>query len=217
MTSVGFIPALRALPSAKLEAVDRDSHPARFRAGAVIRPAGERASAVVLLLSGTVVATHTQPCGGEVWPDRWTGPAIVDKAAVLDGETPSTGLAAITAVTARLLPRIRFMRLLDEEQSVREHVLGQLAKDVMASRQRLSQAVTLPAVAQLAAWLVAQNPTDRVAWRGSQEQLARMLGRSRVTINRALARLTDTGAVRVTDQGIVVVDRSRLDVFSNDC
>ncbi|MEU8301174.1 Crp/Fnr family transcriptional regulator [Micromonospora sp. NPDC048909] len=216
MTSLDLIPALRALSPVELEAVARDSRAVRFGAGALIRPAGEQVSAVVLLLSGTVVATHAAPTGGEVWPDQWTGPAIVDKSAVLDGGRPSTGLVAITGVTARLLPRIRFLRLLDDEQSVRRHVLGQLARDAMASRRRLAQAVTLPAVARVAAWLNAQDPADRVAWRGSQEQLARMLGLSRVTINRALARLTAAGAVRLTEQGIVIDDRGRLDFLSND-
>lgn len=161
----------------------------------------------------TVVAAHAAPSGHEVWPEQWVGPAIVDT--VLDGGTPSTALVAITAVTTRLLPRIRFLPLLDEQQSVREHVLGQLARDVLASRRRLAQAVTLPAVAQVAAWLNAQNPADRVAWRGSQEQLARMLGLSRVTVNRALMRLTRAGAVRLTDQGIIIADRERLDFQPN--
>nr|WP_230417251.1 helix-turn-helix domain-containing protein [Micromonospora tarapacensis] len=80
----------------------------------------------------------------------------------------------------------------------------------------LAQAVTLPAVAQVAAWLNAQDPSDRVAWRGSQEQLARMLGLSRVTVNRALARLTGVGAVRLTGQGIVVTDRRQLDLLSTN-
>jgi CRP-like cAMP-binding protein len=216
MSSLDCIPALRALSPVELEAVARDSRAVRFGAGTVIRPAGEQPSAVVLLLSGTVVATHTAPSGGEVWPDQWTGPAIVDKSAVLDSGAPSTGLVAITGVTARLLPRIRFLRLLDEQQSVRKHVLGQLARDAMATRRRLAQAVTLPAVAQVAAWLNAQDPADRVAWRGSQEQLARMLGLSRVTINRALTRLTAAGAVRLTGQGIVIADRGRLDFLSSD-
>jgi CRP/FNR family cyclic AMP-dependent transcriptional regulator len=163
-----------------------------------------------------VAATHVSPSGREVWLGHWVGPAIVDKPAVLDGGTPSAGLVAVTAVSVRLLPRDRFLRLLDEEQSVRDHVLGQLARDLLASRRRLAQAATLPAVAQVATWLNAQDPAGRVAWRGSQEQLARMLGLSRVTVNRALSRLTGAGAVRLTDQGIVVADRERLDFLSNN-
>jgi CRP-like cAMP-binding protein len=216
MTSLGSIPALRTLSADALQTVTRDSHPARFGAGAVIRPAGERANAVVLLLTGTVVAVHAGPTGREVWPQQWVGPAIADKPAVLDGGTASTGLLAATAVAVRLLPASGFLRLLHEQQSVREHVLRQLARDVMAGRRRLAQAVTLPAAARIAAWLNAQDPADRVAWRGSQEQLARVLGLSRVTVNRALARLTGVGAVQLTSRGIVIADRERLDSLTAD-
>jgi hypothetical protein len=89
-----------------------------------------------------------------------------------------------------------------------------LAADVTATQSRLAQAVTLPAVAQVAAWLQAQDPADRVAWRGSQEQLGRLLGLSRVTVNRALARLTGAGAVALTGKGVVVIDRERLGSWS---
>jgi CRP/FNR family cyclic AMP-dependent transcriptional regulator len=47
----------------------------------------------------------------------------------------------------------------------------------------------------------------------SQEHLARLLGLSRVTVNRALARLSRAGAVRRTSHGIVIADRVRLESF----
>lgn len=214
MSSLASIPALRALPPAALDAVVRDSRAVRLGADAVIRHAGDRPRAVVLLLSGTVVASYTGPSGAQVWPARWEGPAIVDKPSVLDGGKPLTGLVAKTECMARLLPRARFLRLLDEEESVRTHVLNRLAQDVLASRRRLAQAVTLPAVAQVAAWLNAHESAHTVAWRGSQEDLACVLGLSRVTVNRALARLARAGALRLTPRGIIIIDHQRLDLFS---
>lgn len=213
MVSLAAIPALRAVPRPVLEAVAGDTRGLRFAAGAVVRPVGAPAEAVVLLLSGTLVAVHLSGTGGEVWPERWVGPAIADKQAVLAGGTPTTGLTAATAGTARLLPRRRFLWLLEEERSVREHVLAQLARDAVAGRRRLVQAVGSPAAVRVAAWLLAQDPADPVAWRGSQEELGRMLGLSRVTVNRALARLATAGALRVTAVGVVVADRSVLATF----
>jgi CRP-like cAMP-binding protein len=213
MSTLASIPALRALAPTALEALAGRTRTARFAAGTVLRPVDEVARFVMFLLSGTVVATHGGSAGVEVWPERWAGPAIVDKAAVLDGSPPSTGLMAMTTVSVRLLPRAGFLRLLEEERSVREHVLAQLARDAMTGRRRLAQAVTLPAVALVAVWLSEQNRDQRVAWRGSQEQLARVLGLSRVTVNRALARLTQAGAVELSARGIVIADRVRLDAF----
>ncbi|MCA2215964.1 Crp/Fnr family transcriptional regulator [Jidongwangia harbinensis] len=216
MTSLGSIPALRVLSGSALAAVERDSRPARFPAGAMLRPYGEPARAVVLLLSGTVAAAHLAASGVEVWPEQWTGPAIADKPAVLDGGVPPTGLVALTAATARLLPRQDFLRLLDQEPALRAHVFGRLARDALTARRRLAQATTLPAVARLAAWLDAPERPHPVAWSGTQEQLARMLGLSRVSVNRALARLAGSGAVRRTGQGIVVADRATLRAVVND-
>ncbi|RKN48295.1 Crp/Fnr family transcriptional regulator [Micromonospora endolithica] len=216
MSSLASVPALRVLPTTALEALASQTRLVRFPAGAVLRPAGAVARSVVFLLSGTVVATHVRSTGAEMWPERWTAPAIVDKPAVLDGRPPSTGLLAMTTVSARLLPRAAFLRLLEEEQAVRGHVLGQLARDAMTARRRLAQVATMPAVARVARWLHEQNREQRVAWRGSQEQLARVLGLSRVTVNRALARLAQAGAVTLTDRGIVVADRARLDAIAGD-
>ena len=216
MGSLASIPALRALPPGALAELADRTRAVSFAAGTVLRPAGAAAHSVVFLLAGTIVATHLTSTGAEMWPERWAGPAIVDKAAVLDGGSPVTGLTALTAVSARLLDRAGFRTLLEREQSVRTHVLTRLARDAMASRRRLVHAVTLPAVARVAVWLSEQTGSGRVAWPGTQEQLAQLLGLSRVTMNRALARLARAGAVELTGHGIVIADRVRLAAMAGD-
>jgi CRP/FNR family transcriptional regulator, cyclic AMP receptor protein len=215
MTSLGSIPALRTVSQRVLDAIAVDARPVRYPADTVIRPPGRRATGVVLLLSGTVVASYPTPAGAQLWTDCCTGPRIVDKAAVLDAETPSYGLLALTAVTGRLLPAAAFKDLLDDHAGVRAHVLTQLARDLTATRDRLVDAVALPATVRVAAWLHAREPTDGPAWRGPQEHLARFLGLSRVTVNRAIARLTRHGAIESTPYGIVVIDRRRLADFAH--
>ncbi len=204
------IPALRRLAPAALAALDRDGREVRFAAGDVVRPAGRPVDAAVLLLSGIVVATCTGPDGRELWLERWVAPAIADKPAILGDGPPPTGLAALDAMTAFLLPRSRFLRLLAAEPSVREHDMGRLGDVVVAGRRRLADAVTLPATVRVAAWLATRDDAGPVAWRGTQEDLARLLGLSRVTVNRALASLAGAGAVRTTARGVEVTDRSRL-------
>lgn len=213
MTSLAEIPALAALSEAAVDALTRETRPVRVRAGGIVRPSGQRADHAVLLLSGTVAAVHTSLDGLEMWPELWKGPAIADKAAVVGGGTEVAGLVAVTQVSARLLPRERFLRLLARDQSVHDHVLGRLARDVMAGRQRLLQAATRSAVGQVAAWLSAWDRCEGSGWRGSQDQLARMLGLSRVTVNRSLMRLARAGAVRVTVGEVVVIDEECLEAF----
>jgi len=206
MTSLAAIPAFGALGAAALDALGADSRAARYPAGTVVRPDG----AVVLLLAGTMVVDVTAASGARVWPARWEGPVIVDKASVLGGAVPPAELLATTACRVRLLPRSRFLRLLDEEPAVRRHIVARLAGEALDQRHRVAQAATAPALVRVAAWLDAA-----VTWRGSQEELAHLLGLSRVTVNRALARLAAAGAVRRERYGIVVVDRDRLRGFGD--
>jgi CRP-like cAMP-binding protein len=215
MTPLDSIPAFRTLSPDSLAAVARASRAVRYGAGALVRRQGTPARAVLLLLSGTVAAEHATAEGQLVWPERWIGPSIVDKPAVLDGGAWPSGLVAVTPCAGRLLPAERFLRLLEEERSVRGHVLAHLARTVLAGRRRLAQAVTLPAVARVAAFLSAHDPATPdaagvIAWRGTQEHLGRVLGLSRVTVNRALGQLARRGAVELTPRGIVVTDRRRL-------
>ncbi|PZF96022.1 hypothetical protein C1I99_17575 [Micromonospora deserti] len=171
----------------------------------MVRPAGAAPEAVLLLLTGTIVAAYAGPSGGQLWPARWDGPGIVDKPAILGGPAPSGALLALTPCAGLLLSQHRFLRLLDEHEPVRRHVTGRLAVDALALRERLAEAATLPAVARVARWMLAAG-----AWHGSQEDLARALGLSRVTVNRALGALARAAAVRLTSSGVRVADRSRL-------
>jgi CRP/FNR family cyclic AMP-dependent transcriptional regulator len=214
LAALGSIPALRTLTPTALADLSHDSRPARYHPGTVIRPAGQQARSVVLLLAGTVVAAYTGSAGTQVWPARWDGPAVVDKPSILGGGIPLTALVATTVCAVRLLPPARFLQLLDEEPSVRRHVLGHLARDALAGRDQLALSATRPAVAQVAAWLLAHGAiAPATAWRGSQEELARTLGLSRVTVNRALRRLTQAGAVRRGPRGLSIVDFDSLGSF----
>lgn len=205
MTSVAAIPAFASLSGDAVAEVTRHARRVRYGAGVEVRPAGAAPDAVLLLLAGTIVAVHVGPSGGEVWPARWNGPAIVDKPAALGGPAPSGTLLATTAAVGLLLSHDRFLRLIDEHEPVRHHVLSQLAADALTLRERLADTATLPAVTRVARWLLAAG-----TWQGSQEDLARVLGLSRVTVNRALGRLAQEAAVRLTPGGVRITDPARL-------
>src|SRR5205823_7686421 len=90
MTSLAAIPAFGTLRPDALDALVADSRAARYRPGTVVRPGG----AVVLLLAGTMVVEVTGASGTRMWPARWDGPVIVDKAAALSGAVPVGELLA---------------------------------------------------------------------------------------------------------------------------
>ncbi len=92
MTSLAAIPAFAHLSRATQAALAGHTVGVRYRADAVVRPAGVPVDAALLLLRGTVVAAYRAPGGGQLWPVRWSGPAIVDKPTPLGGPSPSDAM-----------------------------------------------------------------------------------------------------------------------------
>ncbi|MFC0527034.1 helix-turn-helix domain-containing protein [Phytohabitans kaempferiae] len=62
----------------------------------------------------------------------------------------------------------------------------------------------------MAGTLATDAAPGEIAWRGSQEALARILGLSRVTVNRTLRRLTDSSAIAITRSGVAIRDPRAL-------
>jgi CRP-like cAMP-binding protein len=103
------------------------------------------------------------------------------------------------------VPRERFLALLDDSAAVRAHVFRLLATQARAQQDRLTDTVTLPCEARLAAWLLAEADSGRVSLPGGQRGLADVLGVTRVTVNRALSRLRRDGLIRQAAGGWIEV------------
>lgn len=202
------MPLLASLPEDRLRALWADSLPRRYRAGEVLRSAGDPAEHLLLLLRGRVSATVGTAAGRVVRFGEWTGPCALDKVAVIDGRGHTATLTGITACTVRSLPRTRFEELVDDVPSVRAHVLRLLADHARRQQDRFTDTATLPVQARLATWLLAQaaaSPQARVELPGTQQELADLLGTTRVTVNRILSRLRRDGLVEVTRRSVAVL------------
>lgn len=153
-------------------------------------------------------AATTTAAGRVVRFGDWTRPCALDKVAVIDGHGHTATLTAVTHCTVRSLPRTRFEELADDVPAVRRHVLRLLADHARQQQERFVGAVTLPVEARLAAWLLAQaaaSPQAEVELPGTQQELADLLGTTRVTVNRLLAQLRRDGLVEVTRHTVAVL------------
>ncbi|MDT0342176.1 Crp/Fnr family transcriptional regulator [Streptomyces litchfieldiae] len=204
------VPLLAALPDDQLRALWGASVPREHPAGQVLRRAGAPATHLLLLLRGRVSAGVTTPDGRLVTHGEWTGPRALDKVAVIDGRGHTATLTATTPCLVRALPRDRFLALTDDAPAVRAHVLRVLAAEVRRERARFTAAATRTTEARLADWLLinagAAGAGGRVPFpgAGTQQDLADHLGVSRVTVNRALARLRRAGLVEVDRCGVLL-------------
>lgn len=105
-------------------------------------------------------------------------------------------------------PRTRFEELVDDVPAVRRHVLRLLAEHARHQQERFADAATLPVEARPATWLLTQAAASgqaRAELPGTQQDLADLLGTTRVTVNRLLARLRRDGLVEVTRRSVAVL------------
>jgi CRP/FNR family transcriptional regulator, cyclic AMP receptor protein len=189
------IPLLAELPHTRLAEGWAASRPEHYGSGEALRREGEPADRLVLLLSGRVAATSVTANGTIIRHGAWTSPCALDKIAVIDGQGHTATFTAETEVHARALLRDSFLALIDDAATVRGHVLRKLAGEARRQQARVVDAV-LPAQARLAAWLLREaDPAGIVRLPASQQQLAEVLGLTRVTVNRALGTLRRDGLI----------------------
>ncbi|MEU2723080.1 Crp/Fnr family transcriptional regulator [Streptomyces smyrnaeus] len=206
--SLSRIPLLASLPDTTLRQVWAGSVPHTAPAGQTLRRAGDPATHLLLLLRGRVAATATTGTGRVLRFGEWAGPCALDKVAVIDGAGHTATLDTLTPCAVRSLPRDRFLGLVDDAASVRAHVLRVLAGHARAQQRQLAATATLPAQARLSAWLLEQAaalPGGRVPLPGTQQALADLLGVTRVTVNRALARLRRDGLIELRGGTVTVL------------
>ncbi|WP_432110066.1 Crp/Fnr family transcriptional regulator [Streptomyces sp. AA1529] len=206
--SLAQVPLLASLPDDTLRRLWREARPHTAAAGTALRRAGDPAAHLLLLLRGRVAAATTTRTGRVVRFGEWAAPCALDKVAVIDGAGHTATFTALTPCALRHLPRTRFLELVDGTAQVRTHVLRVLADDARRQQQRLIAAATLPAEARVAAWLLEQAataPGTRVPLPGGQQALADLLGVTRVTVNRALARLRRDGLVEIRGSVLVLL------------
>ncbi|TLS42777.1 Crp/Fnr family transcriptional regulator [Streptomyces montanus] len=201
------MPLLASLPDTSLRHLWAVSSPRTVPAGQVLRTVGDPAAHLILLLRGRVAAGTVTGTGRVLRFGEWAAPCALDKIAVIDGGGHTATLTALTPCGVRTLPRDHFLALVDDVSSVRAHVLRVLAGHARRQQERLTATATLPAEARLAAWLLdraADTRSRRVPLPGSQQALADLLGVTRVTVNRALARLRRDVLIEV-ERGTVVI------------
>ena len=224
MVAVGIevlqrIPLFSNLDAVTLTALARLAYIRRCVAGEKIVQQDVPADAVYVILKGR--ANVSLPArDGRVLILREIGHAeIIGEVSLLDGGLPSATVTAVTAVELMAVDRQSFMNLLEERPKIAVALLP-----VLASRLRRLTAwaddlagLPLPArVAKCLLGLLAAHGQElgpsrvRIGQRFSQEDLARMVGATRESINKHLGRLEREGILAKEGGFLVVVDLPKL-------
>lgn len=166
---------------------------------------GEPVSELVVLLRGRVTTRVQALHGRVITVGVWAAPSALDKVALLSGGRHTCTAYAAVACSWRSMPAALFECLVDDVPALRRHVLRILAQRAHTAQQAFIDAASLPVTARLAKWLLREAAdTGEVALRQSQDELAQLLGATRVSVNRALRNLEDDRLICRSSGRIVV-------------
>lgn len=206
---------LAGLPAEEREQVLRAGHRRRFSGGEIVFHEGDPADALHLLMSGRVAVRVMTPNGDQALLTVLRPGQAFGELALLGEETHRTAtVSALEACETLALNRAQFARLRARNPSVDKVLLAALSAQVARLSEHLLEVLFVPARARILRRLLAladePDGSGDVVVRLTQEDLARMAGTTRSTVNEVLRDAERSGAVRIGRKKIEVVDRRYL-------
>lgn len=188
--------------------------------GSLIYQQGEYSDRFYFLMSGRVRVYISRPVGCEKTVAIIEPGTTFGESACYDGLPYYASAVAVRPSEVFVFKRDAVVNAMAEDpQIAREMFKSQIRKHrLMAMQVEMMAFYKAQArVAQLLARLasdfsepVAGGPGRRLTMRLTQEELARILGTSRVTVSREIAALVKQGIIRKDKWNIIVLDEARL-------
>jgi CRP-like cAMP-binding protein len=213
------MPLFRDLGAADLATLAATVRTRRYQRAEVIFKQGDPGDALYIVLTGRVKISSASDTGSEailttLRPGEWFGAL-----ALLDGAPRSASATAVDATETLILPRDRFRRLVDDDRTIREHVLTALAEELRRLTRHVEELHFLDIAGRLAALLARLAEERGIAGDDgeirldgpiTQGEIAAMVGSTRQSVNKLLGQLVDDGLVRIDRDAIVIQDVAAL-------
>jgi CRP/FNR family cyclic AMP-dependent transcriptional regulator len=213
------IPLFRNLDDETLSAL---AGLARIRccvAGETIVKQDLAADALYVILNGSATVSVSARDGRSLTLREIGRTEIIGEVSLLDGGLPSATVTAVTKMELVSIDRLAFMKLVEERPRIAVALLPVLASRLRRLTAWADDLVGLPLPARVAKCLLGLlavhgqqlGPSRiRIGERFSQEDLARMVGVTRESINKHLGRFEKGGILTKESGYLVVVDSVRL-------
>lgn len=187
--------------------------PRHYAANEIVFHRGDPAGHLYLLVAGTVKVSLPDEQGREAGLGLLRGGEIFGQLALFDDSPRSATIVAITDTECFLLSREDFLAVLEKSPSAMRQMLRMLARDIRRLSTRVEDLVFLDVPSRVAKCLLdlaelGGTAVPEIAL--TQEDVASMVGATRVSVNRVLASLEQRGIVKVARRRIEIVDRDRL-------
>lgn len=206
------VPVFATLSPQDRRTVASRLRPRRYAPNEVIFHRGDPAAHVFLLIAGTVKVALPDEQGREAIVALLRGGETFGDLALFDDSPRSATVITITETECLLLSRDDFLALLERSSLAMRQILRDLARTIRRVSTRVEDLVFLDVPSR-----VAKSLLDLTELGGTmseiqltQDDLAAIVGATRVSVNRVLASLESRGLVRVERRRIEILDRDRL-------
>lgn len=214
-----------ALGPANFEALLEIGRTTQVAAGHTLFHKGDPPDRFFVIIAGSAKASAPSHDGRDLVLRLLAPGDVFGEIGVLDGGVRTADVVTTTACELLVFERIRFKQYMLERPEVAIELVGVLAKRLRHTTELLTDNVFLAVPARLAKILLGlareRTPSapenDRLEITLSQQELADMVGTSRVSINKQLRAWEDLGLVDIKRRHLTINDIDGLEDFIEVC
>ncbi|HEX2912206.1 MAG TPA: Crp/Fnr family transcriptional regulator [Chloroflexia bacterium] len=188
--------------------------PASFQRGEIIFTRGGPGDALYLIKSGRVKVSITNQDGNELIITIYSRGEIFGEMSLFDGLPRSADATALEAVEALQLSRANFEELLLKLPQLSSSIIAMLSRRLRYTTTELEMIGLLDAYERVAYKLLqlaeSGEQTGTITIKLSQQELASMLGLTRVWLNKVLNYFVEQGVIQVDRGKITLLDIQAL-------
>ena len=173
---------------------------------------GEPGDGLYLIRSGKVKICSYDQQGNELIFSFLSSGDLLGEIALLDGLPRSASVVAVTHTDTLYLHREKFLGFLRNSPQACTDIMGNLCKTLRRLSTRLEEASFLNASGRVARNLIAISAKEEIPQNCiiSQEELAKVVGASRVMVNKILNSFCDLGLIAQERNRITILNQEEL-------
>ena len=213
------VPLFQEMTPALLGELARRLRPVRFRAGHAIFHAGDEGSMLYIVIEGAVKIFIPSTDGREVLLAILRTGDVFGEMSLLDDEPRSASATTLDDTEIVSLRRNDFQEVLNRYPDACRAIVSVLVRRLRQTNQSIQDAYILDVPGRLARRLLVLAdehgiPADagiEIDLRVSQQDLASMIGASRVAVNKQLQAWRQQGIVEVRRQRVTILNPTALE------
>jgi len=194
--------------------------PQIFHANEIIFQQGDRGNRLYLIQSGRVKIYVLDPEGNELVFTFLANGDILGEMAVLDGGPRSATAIAVENTKTLYIDRKDFMEFLESSPTAGISIITMLSKRLRETDKHLEELTFLDVASRIARRLleacnssapVGTSNRSTYTWNIGQEELALMVGASRVMVNKVLNSFVDLKLINLGRKKLIILSQNGLE------